>query len=81
MQFQTPYLQVQCPDLAFYMSPEVAGHVGVHVAKAVEGAKGQVKEEAPHEGEVPPYLKIGCSRCRVLNIGKMYHSQLREKGI
>ena len=61
MQFQTPYLQVQCPDLAFYMSPEVAGHVGVHVAKAVEGAKGQVKEEAPHEGEVTPNLKIGCS--------------------
>ena len=39
------------------MSPEVAGHVGVHVAKAVEGAKGQVEQEAPHKGEVPPYLK------------------------
>ena len=48
-------------DLSFHMSPEVAGHVGVHVAEAVEGAKGQVKQEAPQKGEVPPYLKIGRS--------------------
>ena len=47
------------PDLSFHMSPEVAGHVGVHVAKAVEGAKGQVKQKAPHKGEVAPYLIIG----------------------
>ena len=44
------------------MSPEVAGHVGVHVAEAVEGAKGQVKQEAPQKGEVPPYLKIGAQQ-------------------
>ena len=52
----------QCPDLAFHMSPEVAGHVGVHVPKTVKGAKGQVKEEAPHKGEVPPYLEIQLSK-------------------
>ena len=44
------------------MSPEVAGHVGVHVPKAVKGAKGQVKEETPHKGEVPPYLEIQLSK-------------------
>ena len=38
------------------MSPEVAGHVGVHVSKAVEGAKGEVEEESSHEGEIPPHL-------------------------
>ena len=44
------------------MSPEVAGHVGVHVAEAVEGAKGQVKQEAPQKREVPPYLKLGAQQ-------------------
>ena len=34
------------------MCPQVAGHVGVHVAEAVEGAEGEVEEEAPEDGEV-----------------------------
>ena len=50
------------------MSPEVAGHVGVHVPKAVKGAKGQVKEEATHKGEVPPYLKMWGSTNKVFKI-------------
>jgi len=31
---------------------EVGGHVGVHVAETVEGAQGQVEQEAPADGEV-----------------------------
>ena len=34
------------------MCPQVAGHVGVHVPEAVEGAEGQVEEEATEDCEV-----------------------------
>ena len=33
------------------MSAEVAGHVGVHVAEAVEGAEGEVEDEASQDGQ------------------------------
>ena len=33
------------------MGSEVAGHVGVHVAEAVQRAQGQVKDEASEDGQ------------------------------
>ena len=39
------------------MSPEIAGHVSVHISKAVECAKSQMQEEASHQGEVAPNLE------------------------
>ena len=61
-------MKFHCPNLSFHMRPEVTGHVGVHVAKTVKGAKGQVKEEATHKGEVPPYLKMWASTNKVFKI-------------
>ena len=39
-------------DLCWDVGAEVAGHVGVHVAEAVEGAEGQMEQEAAADGEV-----------------------------
>ena len=40
-------------NLSRYSGAKVTGHVGVHVAEAVEGAEGEVEQEPAQDGEHP----------------------------